>query len=393
MSVAVPDRRVRGLRPGEADHSAEMPRRRPSTPERSGPSTAAPGARASRPILLAVVAGALAMGVLASVAWRLDGGSVFTIGTPSMCPDLCVGTLVFDRPLAGPVRPGMVVSFRPPGSPDVYTHRVVKVLADGSIKTAGDALGRSDPWTVPRSRIVGRVVGNIRGVGWLWRCLPAMTAALACYLLVRFRLPRWLRTHVDVVFVTLLVAAPALLLRPLLRAEVIALGHPRHGVVIRVVNTGLLPAQFHLGGGSTVAHVSPGQIVTLGAPHSSDVWFAETPSIPSREWAIAGLVCALAMLAVLARLAWAQSRANRPVAGRRIPSGAGLRAPAGEDRPAAESRWSGRVSLSADTQVAGDRPDGDPRDPVSALVPPGGAGEPESWPPVPRAGGDVPSTA
>jgi hypothetical protein len=319
-----------------------------------------------------VVAGALALGVLASVAWRLDGGSAFTIGTPSMCPDLCVGTLVFDRPLAGPVRPGMVVSFRPPGSSEIYTHRVVKVLADGSIKTAGDALGRSDPWTVPRSRIVGRVVGNIRGVGWLWRCLPAMTAALACYLLVRFRLARWLRTHVDVVFVTLLVAVPALLIRPFLRAEVIALGHPRHGVVMRVVNIGLLGAQFRLSGGTIVAHVSPGQIVTLVSTHSSDVWFAETPSIPSREWAVAGLVCVVAMLAVLARLAWARFRANRPGTGTGTAAEAGLPAPAGDDQPATASRWSGRGSLSADAQVAGDRFGGDPRDPLGALVPPAG---------------------
>jgi hypothetical protein len=102
-----------------------------------------------------------------------------------MCPDLCVGTLVLDRPLTGPVRPGMVVTFSPPGTPTVYTHPVVRVLPDGSARTAGDALGMLDPWTVPRARVIGRVVANVRGLGWLWRSLPSMAAALACLRLGR----------------------------------------------------------------------------------------------------------------------------------------------------------------------------------------------------------------
>ncbi len=218
--------------------------------------------RPPRPILIAIVGVLVALGVVASVGWRFTGGSLFTIATPSMCPDLCVGTLVLDQPVHGPVHVGEVVTFRPPGTTTVYTHRVVEVRAGGSFKTAGDALGTVDPWTVPPKNVIGHVVFNVRGLGWLWRSLPWMAAALACMVIARRSIPIRYRKQGDLLFTTLLVVAPILVMRPLIRASVIA-WHVSHGaVVMTVVNDGLLPAQFRVTGAATVSHVVPGQIVT-----------------------------------------------------------------------------------------------------------------------------------
>ena len=273
----------------------------------SGPrAVPAPSEAPSRPVLIALVGVLVTLGILASIGWRFTGGSLYTIATPSMCPDLCVGTLVLDQPLHGPVHVGQVVTFRPPGTPTVYTHRVVQVLADGSFKTAGDAVGRVDPWTVPPKNVIGRVVFNLRGLGWLWRSLPWMAAALACVVLARRSIPVWYRRQCDLLFTTLLVVVPVLVMRPLLRASVIS-WHVLHSgaLVMTVVNDGLLPAQFRVTGAPAVGHVAPGQIVTItGSARGGLVWVRQLASFSLWQWALLALAVLLPMLVYLARLLW-----------------------------------------------------------------------------------------
>jgi signal peptidase I len=257
----------------------------PATPPRLGaPPEVAP--RERRPLLLGVIGAVLAGAVLASLVWRLSGGGAFTIATASMCPDMCVGTLVLDRPLVGRAKPGMVVTFRPPGTTTVYTHRIVKVLADGSFETAGDALKKVDPWTVPPDRVIGRVVAHLPGAGWLWRCLPEMTAALACYLVARRSMRRFVRHHTDVLFLAVMFAVPVLTMRPLLRTSVIAAGHRGATVVVRVANAGLLPARFTVSGGTVAPHVPAGHLATLVTHASSPLSLTETVSFSPWQWAL-----------------------------------------------------------------------------------------------------------
>ena len=82
----------------------------PAAPTAAGPTPAEPPmpvpviehyGQPARSILITLVGVLIAIAVLGSIAWRFTGGSLFTIATPSMCPDLCVGTLVFDRPAVG----------------------------------------------------------------------------------------------------------------------------------------------------------------------------------------------------------------------------------------------------------------------------------------------------
>ena len=260
----------------------------------------------------------IAVAVLGSVGWRLAGGSMYTIATPSMCPDLCVGTLVFDRAAIGPVRVGQVVTFRPPGTSVVYTHRVVKVFSDGSFKTAGDALKRVDPWTVPRSNVIGHVVANVRGLGWLWRSLPWMAGALACIVIARRAVPDRFRRQADLLSIIMLIVVPVLVMRPLLRASVISWHVIKGGsVVMTLVNDGLLPARFHVTVGPTVSHIAPGHVITLvGRPQASGlVAVGQTASFYWWEWAVAAFVVLLPMLGFLGALAWGRlrSRRSRPV--------------------------------------------------------------------------------
>jgi hypothetical protein len=196
----------------------------------------------------------------------------------------------------------------------VYTHRVVRVLPDGSFKTAGDALGKVDPWTVPPSNIIGHVVGNVRGLGWLWRSLPWMAAALACIVIARRSIPARFRRQCDLLLTTMLVVAPILMMRPLVRATVIS-WHVRHGgaVVMTVVNDGLLPTQFRVTGAPVVSHVAPGQIVTItGMPHAGGlVSLRQLASFSLLQWAMVALVVLLPMLGLGARTVWGRLRPVR----------------------------------------------------------------------------------
>ena len=180
------------------------------------------------------------------------------------------------------------------------------MLADGSFKTAGDALGRVDPWTVPPKNVIGRVAFNVRGLGWLWRSLPWMAAALACFILARRSIPSRHRREYDMLFTTLLVVVPVLVMRPLFRATVIS-WHVLHGgaLVMTVVNDGLLPAQFRVTGAPAVGHVAPGQIVTItGNVRGGLVWVRQLASFSLWQWAVLALAVLLPMLVYLARLLW-----------------------------------------------------------------------------------------
>jgi hypothetical protein len=260
----------------------------------------------------------VAVVVGASIGWRLSGGSLFTIATPSMCPDLCVGTLVLDRPHPGPLAPGLVVTFRPPGTRTVYTHRVARVLPDGAVLTRGDAIGRADPWTVPRSRVIGVVVANVRGLGWLWRSVPWMAAVLAIALVVR----RWVdpdrRPGIDTVGATLALALPTLLLRPFIRTAVVALRpRPAGGIVMRVVNTGLLALRYGITGAGVAGPVAPGHLVTVATTrsHGTAIALHAVASLPTLGWAAVIAIVLSPVLGLAVRLvtgAWrGRGRAQR----------------------------------------------------------------------------------
>jgi signal peptidase I len=270
------------------------------------------GGGGTRPSLALIgLAAVLALGILGSAGWRLSGGSLYVISTPSMCPTMCVGTLAADRPASGPIKVGQVVTFRPPGTTVVFTHRVTKVLADGSLKTQGDAEHRTDPWTVPRANVIGVVAFSVRGLGWFWRALPAMALGLVAVLVVRRQLKPANRRPWDLLFVTLLIVVPLMVMRPLLLASVIGwqrAGHDR--IVVSVANVGLLPAQFDATGGATVGHVAPGGLASITA-HLSATGHAsvhQSISLFWWQWCLAALVVIAPMVIWVISLLWSPSQ-------------------------------------------------------------------------------------
>lgn len=245
----------------------------------------------------------VALVVTGSLAWRLSGGTLFTVATPSMCPDLCVGTLVLDRPLAGPLEPGAVVSFRPPGTSTVYTHRVARVLRDGALRTEGDATHLLDPWTVPRRRVIGVVVASVAGLGWLWRSTPWVAAVWASTLLFRGWVRPEERGDVDTVGAALAVAVPALVMRPFLRSAVVAWRARGDSVVMTVVNTGLVPVRYRAAGAAATRPVAPGDLRSLHAlaGHGAAVSVHVSPALGPLGWAATAFVVLLPLLALAVR--------------------------------------------------------------------------------------------
>jgi signal peptidase I len=244
--------------------------------------------------------------------WDLSGGRLLATTTPSMCPAVCVGSLVAVRPLEGPVRPGQLVAFRPPGQRAVFTHRVVAVEADGSFTTKGDAEASPDPWRVAPSGVVGRVAFTVFGLGWWLRALPLLAVG-AFSLLVARRVYRWRdRRAFERLFGVTVLAAAFLVERPLLSGQVIAVeadrGHPGwlKGLF---VNTGLLPASPRVAGAGPPPMVSPSHLAWTRGPADagSTIRIHLAAALPGLAWGIVALIVAAPLVGFVLY------RARRPV--------------------------------------------------------------------------------
>ena len=232
----------------------------------------------------------------ASTAWRLAGNSMYFIATPSMCPSLCVGSLAIDTPVGtAPLRVGETISFHPPGVTQVYTHRIVKIADDGqAISTKGVAASKPDPWTITPTDVEGVTVASVWGLGWLYRALPFMTVGVAILLFFRRYVSVRDRRDCDRLIAILLLSVPLAIMKPLLGAYTVSIASTKKvGVdVVRVTNTGLLPAKLHAIGGQTIEHVAPGQTVSLRGPlvSGAGVPFRETASLYWTGWVLVAAV-------------------------------------------------------------------------------------------------------
>ena len=146
--------------------------------------------------------------------WHLSGGRLLAMTTPSMCPTVCVGSLVAVVPQVG--RPSRGVRHIPsagserPRSPTVSS----RCEDNGSFTTKGDAEASPDPWLVSPSDILGRVSFTVSGVGWWCRALPMVAAGTLVLFLTRraYRLRN--RRTFERMFGVLIVAVPLLVSAP-----------------------------------------------------------------------------------------------------------------------------------------------------------------------------------
>lgn len=243
------------------------------------------------PRLRRTVAAAAALIVFGFVAfvgyWAVTGGRWYVVETPSMGAAAPVGTLLWVKPLHHrPLSVGEFISFRPPGSSTVYSHRVLSIAADGTIRTKGQ-ISAADPWRVTRSDVVGTVEMRWWGVGWIVKAAPLLIlGGLVLALLVKV-LAREYRVSAAVVGTSLILCVAVVIWHPLTGA--VQLAAAPNGGHASYVSTGLLPMRIELPGGrhvdmadgqvATVAHVQPdssGHIAVRLEPHIPLWWWVVT---------------------------------------------------------------------------------------------------------------------
>lgn len=249
----------------------------------------------------------IALAVLAQVGWIVSGGSLYRIDSSSMCPQVCVGALVIDRPLASgaTLHKGETVTFIPPGFSVPYTHRVVKVFANGTFQTKGDAANIIDPWLVAPSELKGVTVATVWGLGWLSSALPFLAAGMAIILLFRRSFDVRVRRAFDRLMVVIMVVVPIWLLKPLIRATVVQTTSLKNNLErLTIVNTGLLPSQFRATEGQFKDFVASGQRIILTGRIGSDgqVAVKQFVSFHWLGWTIVALVIASPLLIFLFQL-------------------------------------------------------------------------------------------
>ena len=249
------------------------------------------------------------------VGWTISGGMLLRTNATAMCPQVCVGSLVIDRPLAphSHVHRGETVSIIAPGSRTLDTRRVVHVFANGTFETKANSSSSIDPWTLTSADVKGVTVATVWGLGWLGSALPFLALGVALIVLVRRHIDQNVRRTFDRLFFIVLVGLPLWILNPLIRSRVMssapvgAYGYQR----LKVLNTGLVPAQFTATQGQFKNFVAPAREVALSGRSQADghVTFSQFVSFHWWGWVIV-LVVILTPIALLVReIAAAQRRA------------------------------------------------------------------------------------
>jgi hypothetical protein len=241
--------------------------------------------------MIALVIVILAVG--AAFAWRFTGGRLLIMETPSMCPAVCVGSLVADQPLRGALHPGELISFHPPGSTQIYTHKISALFANGMIQTRGIANPTHDPWLITRADIVGRVVWTAWGLGWALKALPMLAVGVLAWVLVRGRVSAASRRAWDRLWMTALAVLPLWALSPLVRGQLIEVTvqpGTKHLGQARVVNTGLLSAAFHPVNGGRAVGLGSAHVGLLSGPLSKQGAFYVHETLVLRPWGWALLI-------------------------------------------------------------------------------------------------------
>jgi signal peptidase I len=227
------------------------------------------GSQRVRTAVWILFVGALLASVAFAGLWTLDGGRWYIVRTPSMGTAAPVGTLLWVQPVDySSIHVGDFITFQPPGSTTTYSHRVVAIETDATLRTKGDANSAPDTWTLTKANVIGKVEMRWWGVGWLVRAAPIVIGgALLLWLLVARFAPRLWRSPVAIVGAAVLVSVSTFVLRPLVGAERIALIPAADGVRATYISTGLLPLHLRAAGGAQV-ELRNGQIGSVFTNHT-----------------------------------------------------------------------------------------------------------------------------
>lgn len=248
----------------------------------------------SRRLLAGVLLAVVLMAAAGALAWRLTGGHVVRVETPSMGTTAPVGSLLWLRPVAvADLEPGDVVTFHPPGEPDTtYSHLVDEVLADDSVTTRGVVSGE-DPWVVTQSDVVGRVVAIWPWAGWVVVMAPTLIGGTVVLALVVRRSPAGSRLPLAVVGAALVASVALVVHQPLTRAEQLSFS-PDDGVARAAwINTGMLPLRLSEVGGDAADRMAPGEVAEVLVDRAEGGRFVVEvdPALPWWWWPAVGGIC------------------------------------------------------------------------------------------------------
>lgn len=233
--------------------------------------------------------------------WRLDGGTWVRVETPSMGTVAPVGTLLWVKPVAfESLRPGDLVTFRPPGSVGprgiTYSHEIRAINPDGTLSTQG-RISAPDPWRISPEQVVGKTVLRMPGAGWLVLAAPILLLGGGLVLSVCTRLrDRELRLPVAVVGGALVIVAALVVHRPLTGAEQMAFVPDGDQARATYVATGLLPVRISAPGGESVV-LRDGQVGAVVAPATDPDRSARRftvsigPAVPTTWWVVLVGLC------------------------------------------------------------------------------------------------------
>ena len=120
---------------------------------------------------------------------------ILTVRSGSMVPTINVGDLIVVQGIpSAEVQVTDIIVFHQPGSPStLIVHRVIGIqIEEGEIffSTKGDHNFVADPWQIPGSSLVGKVIANYANIGWIFIGLeilrPVLYVAIAITAIIFF---------------------------------------------------------------------------------------------------------------------------------------------------------------------------------------------------------------
>jgi signal peptidase I len=201
------------------------------------------------------------------LSWRLTGGNLYFVSTPSMGTTAPVGSLVVSVPVNSktPLKKGDIILYRIAHSNAVFVHRIYQVLPNGDFRTKGDLEALADPLVINRSEVVGISVEIIPALGWVYRLSGYLLGVASCTILLSFALNKFWRHVIYVMTPALFIVVPLVLFHPLVSATVLETDYFDNQVHIYLVDTAILPVTYHVYR-AKVTSGSPGQEVIITAP-------------------------------------------------------------------------------------------------------------------------------
>jgi hypothetical protein len=207
------------------------------------------------------------LGLFAVLAvWLLHGGRLYVVETSSMGTRAPVGSLVVVNPATvSEVRIGDVVTVRPEGHDEVWTHQVLAIHADGTLATRGRISG-PDPWRIGDAQLVGEAQVLPR-VGWLVRAAPLLLVSGLILAAAVRSVSRRLRLPLVVLGATAALSVAVVVYHPFQGADQLELAVRGQGAVGSWVNTGLLPLRLTPLSGGPEQVIATGEVARFRFAH------------------------------------------------------------------------------------------------------------------------------